>query len=794
MDGARPPLSHGLRLLEFEAALELVARRAASEPGAEHVRRIRPTGDVAVAVAGLAAVDEMVSLVMRFDWSPPSTPHALRAIRRLGVDGSVLAEEDLITLGRLLAASREARAGLRREPEGLPYLAELGGRMPRIPEAEKRLQASFAASGELADGASKELRRLRSDLRASRSRLVGRLEKFAAALPDRLRVQDGSVTIRSGRYCVPVRREGAGRIGGIVHGESSTQQTLYVEPPMAIDEMNRIGELEREEEREVRRILVELTEMVRPHAAELAGAFEALAEADSLQARARYALDHGGVPPELRDPSDEFEVRIVDGVHPLLLEAEEAAVPFSLRLAPPESVVLISGPNAGGKTVTLKAVGLLAALAQSGVIPPVGKNTCLPVFADFHAVIGDEQSITASLSTFSAQMETVRRILDEAGPASLVVLDEIGGCTDPAEGAALAAAILQRLSGTVALTVATTHLGELKDLAVEEPAIVNASLQFDAEALRPSFALVRDRPGRSYAFEIASRLGLPASLLEAARDRLSGESRRMEEVLRELELGESEVRRLMGEARVERRKLVDREREIEERSAALARRQKAAERDARERADRYLLDARREVEAVIEGLSARGPDPEAVRQARRSVERLLQENRSLRDESEAMPAEGAQVLRPERGDMVRSRSLGLVGRVTEVRPAEVIVESGGLRVTLSRSDLVAVEPEPPPEGVPVRSGAIPELVARPEVDLRGLRVDEIAAPLHAAVDAAVVADLGRLLVIHGTGTGALKQEVTRLLEGDSRIASLRRGGFDEGGFGVTVVELKGGAI
>jgi DNA mismatch repair protein MutS2 len=567
---------------------------------------------------------------------------------------------------------------------------------------------------------------------------------------------------------------------------------------MAIDERNRLASLEREEAREVRRSLTELTENVRPLHTELTTAFEVLAEADSLQARARYALEHGGVRPDLEDASQSTGLRIVDGIHPLLLATGESAVPFSVSLDASESVLLISGPNAGGKTVTLKAVGLLAAMAQSGVIPPVARGTSLPVFDAFYAVIGDEQSISASLSTFSAQMDTVRQILEHAGPASLVVLDEIGGNTDPAEGAALAAAILLHLSGRVALTVATTHLGELKDLAVEEPAIVNASLQFDAEALRPSFALVRDRPGRSYAFEIASRLGLPAALLDVARQRVSRDNRRMEEVLKRLELDESEISRMAGQSRVESRKLAEKERAMEERYAALAERERAVEREARERADRYLLEARRDVEAVIEGLTAEGAgvDPESSRSARQEVERLLRANRDQAGATGDEPVTAdAPAVRPEPGDFVRSRSLGVTGQVTEVSSLEVTVESRGVRITLPRADLV-IAPSPPRDLGPVTRGGVelPEIVPRPEVDLRGLRVDEIEGPLLSAVDAAYVADLGRLLVIHGTGTGALRKEVTRLLGGDPRIASLERGGFEEGGFGVTVVRLKGGAI
>ena len=789
-------LSHGLRVLEYPAVLQAISSHAGTDAGVAHVAGLRPTRDPAVARERLALTNEMVSLVLRHDWSPVRIPDATPALRRLKVAGSVLDEDDLRGVAALLNASKRVRGDLRRDPEGLPRLTDLAASLVVDAPLEKRLTDSFAASGGLADGASKQLRRLRGELRGSRSRLVKRLEGFVATLAERFQVLDASVTLRAGRYCVPIRREAASKVGGIVHDESATHQTLFVEPPMAIEDMNRIAALERDEVREVRRILAELTESVRPIEYELGVAFQALAEADSLQARARFALAHGGTLPELLPPGD-TGLALVDGVHPLLLAGGGPAVPFSLQLAPDEKVLLISGPNAGGKTVTLKAIGLLSALAQSGIIPPVGAGTRLPVFDGFFAVIGDEQSISASLSTFSAQVTALGEILERAGPHSLVLLDEIGGNTDPAEGAALAAAILLRLSATAGLTVATTHLGALKQLAAETPAVVNASLQFDSAALRPSFALIRDRPGRSYALEIAERLGLPPKLIEVARGRLGRADRRMEQVLKQLEEKETELRDLTSGARAETQTLSRRAAELEEKAQELTARERELEREARTRAERYLLEARQQVERVITELrqDVQAGVSDAARQARQTAEELV---RASRLAERAVPDQAGQseILLPDPrpGDLVASRSLGVTGRVAEVRPGHVIVEAGGVRLTLARSDL---EPPAPGGAPPVRPAAdegsrLPDLEVHPEVDLRGLRVDEVSGPLLAALDAAVVADLGRLLVIHGKGTGALRKEVERLLEEDPRVVSVRAGSFDEGGSGVTVLGLKGG--
>nr|MDP2498801.1 hypothetical protein [Candidatus Palauibacterales bacterium] len=558
---------HALGSLQFHRVLELIAGEATSEVGAERVREIRPYGDVDAAREALEAADEVTAFLMGDDaWAPPPIPDVRSALDRLDVEGALLEGEELQRIGVLLASSRKARTAILRWSSEYERLPEVAGRLTKDRELEERLQGSFREDGRVADSASGELKSIRGELRDARQGLVDRLEEFSRGLPDRIRVEDASVTIRSGRYCVPIRREGRSEVGGLVHDESASGQTLFVEPPMAIEPMNRIRELELAEDREIRRILEELTDAVRPRAADLEVNLHVLAELDSLFARAKYALGHGGTPPELGEGDGRDEYRVVEGVHPLLQAAQpERAVPFDLRLETDERVLLVSGPNAGGKTVLLKSVGLLSALAQSGIVPPVGVGTRLPVFSSFFAVIGDEQSIEDSLSTFSAQVSHLLHILREADERSLVLVDEIGGNTDPAEGSALAAAFLLEMARSAGLTVATTHFGQLKSLAGEDDRVVNASLQFDSENLRPTYRLIRDRPGRSFALEIAERIGLPEDLLDEARSRLSREERAMEGVLSELEEREEELERLTAELRHQRRELRDRETELEER-------------------------------------------------------------------------------------------------------------------------------------------------------------------------------------------------------------------------------------
>jgi DNA mismatch repair protein MutS2 len=802
---------HALSLLEFPRVLELVAAYASSDAGRRRVRSLRPLAYRAAADEALRLTGEMARLYGRSGgWAPPLIPEVEPDLRRLGVEGSVLEGDALHSISVLLGSAESARRDLVEESEALPGLAELARGLLRAPDLRQELDGAVDEAGAMRDGASPELRRIRSELRGARSALVGRLERFASDLRDRIRVADASVTVRGGRYCIPVRREGRSEVGGIVHDESSSGQTLFVEPPMAIEPMNRIRELEMAEGREIRRILAELTAAARPHAREMRHALYVLEELDAIWARARYALDHGGHRPKLGERGERGPYAVVEGRHPLLLAAHEETVPFGLSLAPGETVLLVSGPNAGGKTVLLKTIGLLSAMSQAGIVPPVGPGTRLPLFTRFFAILGDEQSIEASLSSFSAQVAALRSILEEADSASLVLLDEFGSHTDPSEGASLAAVSLLRLAGQAGLTVATTHLGALKALAGEDDRIVNASLAFDADHLRPTYRLRRDRPGRSYALEIAARLGLPSELLELARSRMGGEERRMEAVLAGLEAREAELARLTAEGRQLEEALGSREREVEARERRLDRREADLEREAREKAERYLLEARREVEAAIQRLERRAASPTdggegalraAAGEARSAVEEAVRESREARP-SPPRPGPPAQV---KAGEAVRLRSLRRTGRVLEVREDRVLVEAGGVRLSLPPEEVVPAaggaeegsrgdDAAPEARSVEVGDGALgegrrPAMEARAEIDIRGLRVDEAGRELLPALDAAIVADLPRLRIIHGKGTGALRERVRELLAADRRVVSFRGGGAGEGGSGVTVARL-----
>lgn len=786
---------HALEVLEFGRVLERIAGRTACASGAARVRALRPLTDAEAVRRELGRV----TAVMRFaeaapNWAAGPIPELGDALSRMGTEGAVLEAIELYRVGQLLATSRGLSAEMDRHVGGYPELTTLRGRLVTLSALEKRLERTVDEEGRVSSTASRDLKRIRDRLRGAHSRIVRRLESVLRSVSDRFVVPDASVTIREGRYVIPIRREGKGEVGGIVHDESQTGATLFVEPPAAIEAMNEVRELEREEVREIRRILRDLTAEVARHSDEIADAFDALADFDSLHARARTAIVWDAVPPAVVG-GDPTGFRLSEARHPLLLDDPDVTVvPYDFDVDAGERCIVVSGPNTGGKSVFLKAVGLISALAQSGVVPPVGEGTVVPVFGSFFADIGDEQSITRSLSTFSAHLANLSTIVDGADRRSLILVDEMGTGTDPAEGAALSRAVLEELVRRGATTIASSHLGELKQLDAPGSGIINASLQFDPDRMEPTYRMVKGRPGRSFGLAIARGLGFPGDVLDAAEAYRDSGAAALEDVVERLERQEAEVERLVAELDTERARAERLGTDLEERSAALRSEERSAEGRARADARKILMDARAEVDAVIEALRAEAAEGAALDDAASTARRLVEEaadrerraHEALRD-PEVSPGRGEAV---QVGDSVRVRKSGAVGRVAEERGDRVVVEVGALRMEVARADVEPTE-APAREKVGGWSGPSAGGQVRQEVDLRGLRVDEVGLEVDRALDEAVLEDLPQLRIIHGKGTGALRQRVTEILAEDARVRSYRMGGPGEGGAGVTVAVFRG---
>jgi len=790
--------SHALNVIEFPRTLALIAERATSPLGAERVSELRPVTDrdaIEREHARVAAVRALISA--EEPWSLHGIPDARVALTRLRVEGASLTAAELLASAKLLRSSRVTRESLRGERASPIVTAVLSEQIQSLASnkaLEDAISLAIDDEGQVTDHASSDLRRIRRELKGSQGELIKLLERAMAKLEPHHRVADMSVTVRNGRYVIPVRREAQSTVGGIVHDASQTGGTLFVEPPAAVEAGNRIRELQSEEIEEVDRILVELTGKIRPHRDELAKSLEALVVLDSLVARARYAVEFRCAPADLADSTEGFA--IVQGRHPLLIAQGIDVVPFDLEMLPNERTLLISGPNTGGKTVLLKALGLFSGLVQSGIPAPVAAGSRIAIFDNIYADVGDEQSILASLSTFSAHIRNLVEVLSSATARSLVLVDELGSGTDPIEGAALGGAILEALTARGTLTVATTHLGALKELATQVNGVVNASLQFDPVALAPTYRLTKGVPGRSYGISIARRLNLPADVLERAEQRIPSGERRVTALLAELEARAKALSATEGEADEVLTDVTERARRVAEREKSVTHREREAQRASRQEARRYLLEARADVERTIRELKAASEaGEEAARDARKRVEQLANEQgRELdRLERTAEPARGATDNAEVRvGDFVKVETLGgKVGRVLEVRDGEAVVAVGVMKLAVPRGSLrrSSVEAAAPQVAVAVR-GDIPDVQVASEIDLRGMRVGEVEGIVMHAVDAAVRADLRSIRIIHGKGTGALRERVAEMLRKESRVTNFRLGAWNEGGAGVTVVDLK----
>lgn len=819
--------ARALAALQFSDMLAYVAGFAGTEAGASRVRELTPrsvgraeaSADTREAIIGEHARVAAMRAVLGGDdpWPSAPIPDLAAALSRLRVPGSTWQGAELRNAVTLLVSSRIQSAALRaaqKREATVAALAPLGAMLLTDLGLESLIDKVVDEAGAVRDSASAELRRTRKQLRGAEADLIRLLEKVIGGLESHHRVDDGSVTMRNGRWVIPVRREGRVVVGGIVHDTSATGATVFVEPPAAVEFGNRIRELEYAETREVERILADTTDAIRPRADDLVATLDALVELDALLARARFADRHRCWPATLQSPAD--GLAIVDGRHPLLVaqhagKANDPVVPFTLTLEPSERTLLVSGPNTGGKTVLLKAVALHSLMAQAGIPPTVGPGSALPLYDRVFADIGDEQSIEASLSTFSGHVRNLIEIVEHATPDSLVLADELGSGTDPSEGAALGGAILEALTRRGTTTVATTHLGALKELAHEVPGVVNASLQFDEAALAPTYRLLKGIPGRSYGISIARRLKMPGEILARAEERVPKGERDAAALIEELERKQHSLEERDREVAAREENHAARAERVAEREAQVKTRERELEREARSASKRYVLEARKEIEAAIAELRRASESGDrvdgAAAEARGLAERALQRERSALQKLEANAA--GQAEQPDSseafvvGDFVSVPNLGgAAAQVIEARGGELVVVVGSVRTTVPKAAARKVRAPrrgrdgtlhpgaSPAAAEPVAvMGRVPDVAAKFEVDVRGMRIGEVDGAVQLALDGAVLGDLPSIRIIHGKGTGALRERVAELLREDSRVKSFRLGAWNEGGAGVTVAEF-----
>ncbi len=731
-------------VLEWDEVATLLARFAVTATGKDWARTLVPEREADAVRDALAETREARWALAGCGEPPWAGISDLRpTLGQLAVEGAILEGSALAALGRTIAAGHRLKAYGARLGRGAPGVTGRCRALPTLRPLLEALEAALDPEGQLLDSASPRLQGIRRRLQAVRRGIQERLEALLADAAVAPALQDRYVTVRNGRYVVPVRGDSRRMVRGIVHDRSASGATLFIEPEGVVELNNHLVQLTLEERDEEARILRGLTRRARTHLAELPALAEGIAVLDLAFAKARLAERLAAVEPEIVPDGG---VRLLAARHPLLVaqswERGRSAVPVDLFLGDGHRLLLLTGPNAGGKTVALKTLGLLVLMAQAGLHLPVAEGSRLPVLDRVFALIGDDQSVAQNLSTFSSFVQQVLGVLERVDARSLVLLDELGAGTDPAEGAALGEAILETLLDRGALIAATTHLEPLKAFAELEPRAENATVAFDAERLAPTFRIEYGHPGQSYALTIGARLGLPPELIERARERLSAASRRLEALLVELE-----IRTRAAEARADEAERLRRETEARLSAAgeALTRAREEAERllaEARRQARELVADARRQVGRELAELKAQEP----------SRRRLQEAYQRLRETETALPAPAAP------GDPVP-----LTG--------EALLPGLGFRGH-------------PPIRLPSRSDVPREIL------LLGQTTAEARAVVEKFLDDAALAGHGAVRLIHGKGTGALRRTVEGLLKGHPLVAAYRSGAPHEGGGGVTVVELK----
>ena len=776
--------------LELERVRQRVLRYAASEPGAELIRQsgiLTSLSDIRLA---LAQVSDMKRLLEEEADFPLAGVHPVEsALHRSGIEGAVLLPRELLQIGSTLRAARVARSLLVKRKETSPLLWEIGEPLHTDKVLEFNIEQAIDESGAVKPTASRELQAVRRAIAEKSAQLRKRLESILRTASDLGFSQEEIITTREGRMVIPVKAEHKNRVPGFIQSASASGATVFVEPTETLEVNNEIRSLQFEEQREVERILRSLTDQVRGAKQDLLADLHLLARLDALQARARYSIEVLGIEPQL---ADRGPLRLAGARHPVLLmnHGYAGTVPLDLELGGEYNTLVISGPNAGGKSVAMKCAGLLTLMAQAGLHVPAAEGTRLRVFRSMFVDIGDEQSIENDLSTFSSHLRNLKAIAAGADAESLVLIDEIGSGTDPAEGGAIAAAVLEWLTRKGAYTIATTHHSALKVFAHDTEGVENGAMEFDQATLTPTYRFRSGIPGSSYALEMAQRLGFPAGVLERSRAYLGRQQARLDTLIAELEASEQRTRQ-QAEAVAREKGVLDRMvSEYEGRLASLSSEARELKRRAVEEASGIVEKANAAIERSVREIREAGAEKEAVRTAHRRVEEvrhdLAAERKDIR-EAEPEPAPAAVHV----GGLVTMGRGSDTGEVLAIAPdgKTATVVFGAVKMRVRIGDL-----RPAARRTRAHRAAAGETHEKPEtvqteLDVRGMTGDEALPLVDKFLDTAIFSGLHRVDIIHGKGTGALRKKISEFLTRHPRVKSFRLGEWNEGGDGATVVDL-----
>lgn len=779
-----------LKTLEYDKILAMLKERASCCVSRELVDTMEPSGDFDTVERELKLTAEAETLFYKTGRSPvddfPDMRHCLERMHA----ALFLSTGELLGIASCLKAARIAKDILAKEVGEESYLYNLAGLLITHRSAEEEINRCIINEDEIFDGASPALARIRRAMRLANEKVREKLNSMIRSTAYQKYLQEPIITIRNGRFVIPVKQEYRQQVPGLIHDQSSSGATLFIEPSAVVELGNEYKKLLAEEADEIERILTELTAMLAPYADEIREDLNIMGQIDLVFAKAKLSRELNAVMPRLNRNN---YVRIVRGRHPLI--PADRVVPIDIWIGRDYRSLIITGPNTGGKTVTLKIVGLFALMVQSGIFVPANEGSEFPVFEHIYADIGDEQSIEQSLSTFSSHMKNIVGILDKADENSLVLLDELGAGTDPIEGAALAMSILEELNNRRCTCVSTTHYSEIKAFAMTHEGMENASMEFDIDRLCPTYRLYIGIPGKSNAFEISSRLGLPNSIIDKAKGFLKGEDVRFEDIISSAQSQHriaEEERKMAEEARAELEKLrADAERERRKLDEDRNRLQAKAKEDAK----RIVADTKREMEKLIVEIrsikdidrSAADRVIQAARDKLRATETAVNEKEAIKKEDNTKPPKTVRA-----GDTVNIVTLDQKATVLSAPDSkgEVMVQAGVMKLNVKLKDIRLIEEKKAAAPTSGKVGLGTGKQVGFELDVRGMLVDEANIIVDRYLDDAYNAGLSEVNIIHGKGTGALRAGVQAFLKRHPLVKGYRMGSYGEGDAGVTVVTLK----
>ncbi len=782
---------HSLEVLGFAHVVKLLAKKCFTLPGKERARRMLPECSLPSVEEMHHKLSEILAILDSSDRLPIGELENLTPLlSRAAVDGAALEPLELLSLSR---SARMADDLIRHEKghrEDRPLLHGITSGLDPLLSLQIAVAKAIDTEGEVLDSASAELAAIRKEIEATRVEVRRILDGYLQSTQTRRSLQDSIITLRNGRYVLPVKGGDRRSVDGIVHDHSGSGATVFVEPIETVARNNSLARLQQEETREIRKILQALTTVVAEGAGVLARNFEIIGELDFLQSKGLLAKEWEATIPslEVRGP---LEIR--KGRHPLLeqslaaMNRSQDLVPFDVSYPDDCRSVVLTGPNTGGKTVALKTVGLFSLMAQCGMALPADEGTKLPFFTSVHADIGDDQSIEKNLSSYSGHIEQVVHLLRDVDEGTLVLIDEIGAGTDPAEGSALAMAIIEEIHERGATSLITTHLGSLKLFVHETSGMVNASMEFDNEKLRPTYHLEIGLPGTSHGLEIAERLGVPSKVVEKARLNLGGNAADMEKLLADLKRKNRDLDELVWQTERDREEVARALQDVGDRERALREEERHWKSRALEEAKRYLDESRSLVERHVKEIRTGGGERRTIRAARNEIETGRQHLEEQIDELQQNTAPVRDSGKLEIGKFVHVGSMNQTGKIVAQsnQPNRFYIEAGGLRLEVDGKDLEVVSR--PGKQKAIQRNVSPVIrEARVEIDLRGMTAEEAFEAVDRFLDDAVLSGVGAIQIIHGIGTGVLRSTVQEMLASDSRVGGVK---LSRSG-GLSMVEMR----